>query len=98
MLLGQDFRGRHESALNAVARREKQRETGDHRLAASDVALKQARHRPARLEIRRNFGDGPTLDARQRERKSVASEAARGLVRGEHDSPALSESLPLGLD
>ena len=45
MLLGEDFRGRHEGGLRPVPRREQEGQRGDDRLAAADVPLEEPGHR-----------------------------------------------------
>ena len=79
MLLRENFRGRHERALEAVLRREPDGGGGDHRLAGADVALHEAVHRPSRRHIPRAVLRRALLRAGQRERE-------RGIERGEGDA------------
>jgi hypothetical protein len=97
VLLGEDLRRSHESALDAAARGDQEGETGDDGLAASDVALEEARHRSARREVAGDLADGAPLRVRQPKRQSGPSGLADpGGV--EHDSLSRMEPGPLGLD
>ena len=47
VLLGEDFRGRHEGRLAAVFRGTDGGESRDHGFSGTDVALEQTHHRPS---------------------------------------------------
>ena len=65
MLLGENFRGRHERGLHAAARREKCRSRRDGGLAAAHVALHQPVHRRAGGEVVRDLPQHLLLCRRQ---------------------------------
>ncbi len=91
MLLGQDLGRRHERGLGAVLGRDQHRETRDHRLARSDVALKQAGHRAAGAQIVGDLAHRPLLGVRQRKRKDVTRELLDRLLRRQHPAGAVSQ-------
>ena len=87
MLLGQDLRRRHERGLIPGLHAEQHRRDGDERFARADVALEQSVHRPRRLEIGADFGDGAALRAGRREgergEEAVEQRAVPGVVLAE---------------
>ena len=69
MLLGQNFRRRHQRRLQAVFRREVNSRRRDHRFAAAHVALHQPVHRPLRRHVAQNIVHRAGLRAGERERQ-----------------------------
>ena len=63
MLLGKNFRRRHECRLQAVLCGKVDRRRGDHRLTAADVTLHEAVHRPRADQIAQNVIHGALLRA-----------------------------------
>ena len=67
MLLGQDFRGRHDRRLSAGVVCACCGQCGHDRLAAADIALEQAHHALAGGKVAADLRQRPALRARQRE-------------------------------
>ena len=98
VLLGQDLRGRHESALHAVLRGQEKSEAGHDRLPAADVALEQAGHRPSGGEVGRDLTQRALLGSRQPEGQRLLRRLAHRPVGGEDDPGALPQAGALLLD
>ncbi len=80
VLLGEEFRRRHQRGLEAGLDRVRGRERGDDRLAGADVALHQPHHGVRHREVRAHFAEDALLRAGQREtgaREQRAGELAR---------------------
>jgi hypothetical protein len=71
MLLGEDFRRRHECRLPAVLDRLERGHGGHQRLAAAHVALQQAAHRVRVRKVLADRGVRGALGARERERQRL---------------------------
>ena len=71
MLLGEDFRRRHDGGLKPGLDGAEARGGGDHRLAASDVALHQPVHGPRRGKIAQDVCNRALLRAGQTEWKRI---------------------------
>ncbi len=81
-----------------VRGRQHQREARHDRLARSDVALEQARHRAPGREVGRDLPHRALLRPRERERNGRAGARARRLGRLDDEALALPQALALGLD
>ena len=66
VLAGQDLRRREECGLRARLHRDQHRHRRDQRLARADIALKQAKHRLALLQVALDFPDRARLRAGRR--------------------------------
>ena len=71
MLLGEDFRGRHQRHLVAGLQRLQGGQRGDHRLAGADVALHQAQHGFGLRQVVGDLGAHAPLRAGGREAQSA---------------------------
>jgi hypothetical protein len=67
VLLGQDFGGGHQRGLHAVVDGHQHGADGNHRFAGSHIALDQAVHLNARLQVCANIGEGMFLSFGQLE-------------------------------
>jgi hypothetical protein len=72
VLLGEDFRRRHEGHLQAVLHRDERRHQGDDRLPGPDVPLQQAVHRLRPLHVGDDLPDDRLLISGQLERQHLA--------------------------
>ena len=81
VLLGEEFRRRHQGHLKAGLDRLAGRGRGHHGLAGADVALHQAQHRRARREVGGDFAEHAFLGAGQRERQAGTQAGKQGVRR-----------------
>jgi hypothetical protein len=88
VLLGQHLGRREQGRLELVGDADEHRVERDDRLAAADVALEQAVHRLAALEVREDLPEGRLLRLREREREPAADALVEQAVdahdRGRH--------------
>ena len=69
VLVGEEFRGRHQHSLQATARRARRRRRRDQRLAATDVALQETQHGAPGAQIRVDLAEGAQLRFRKVKRQ-----------------------------
>ena len=98
VLFRQDFRGRHQSALDAVSCRQQEGEPRHNGLSASDVALEEPRHRSSRREVGGDLADRPFLRAGQLEGKRGPRARPEGVVRFQDETRPLAKPGALLLD
>jgi len=93
MLLREDFGGREDGGLHPIGNRDQHCIERDDRLARADIALKQAVHRLAGLEIFEYFKDRGFLGIGEGERKSAADSLVKEFVdtHRRRGNPALAE-------
>ena len=80
MLLGQHFGRREQRRLQLVGDGDEHRVDRDDRLAAADVALQQAVHRRAGLQVLEDLPDGVSLGVGQLEGEPPADALVEQLV------------------
>ena len=80
VLLGQNLGGRHDRRLEPVVFGQQRGQQRNHRFAAAHVALKQAVHVAAGVQIGPNLPQHPLLGARQLEGELLMEELVEGLA------------------
>ena len=71
VLFREQLRGRHQGRLQAAPRRDQASQGGNHRLAATDIPLHQAQHRPRAGQVSDDFLEHAFLGPGQLERQQT---------------------------
>ena len=98
VLLGEDFRRRHERDLLARFDGLQRGQRRDDRLAGADVALQQPLHRRRALQVMRDLAPHALLRARQLERHALEQLPRQRARAGQHRRPAQRARLPMRLE